>query len=81
MLNGVVIDDAELINERLLAWVRSYNSERPHGALGGQTPYERLRQKTKARGVTGHRQSHKRAEEGVGFHHIVAAGGRGCLKT
>ncbi len=25
-----------------------YNFERPHGALAGQTPYERLRQATRA---------------------------------
>ncbi len=25
-----------------------YNYHRPHGALGGQTPYERLKQKTEA---------------------------------
>ena len=25
-----------------------YNFDRPHGGLGGQTPYERLRQKTEA---------------------------------
>ena len=27
-------------------WEAFYNYHRPHGALGGQTPYERLRQKT-----------------------------------
>jgi transposase InsO family protein len=58
MLAGVVIDDAELFNERLQEWERFYNFDRPHGALGGQTPYERLRQKTKTPGVIGHRQSH-----------------------
>jgi transposase InsO family protein len=30
----------------LQEWEHFYNFERPHGALGGQTPYERLRQKT-----------------------------------
>jgi transposase InsO family protein len=45
-LKGVVIDDAELFNERLQQWQDFYNYDRPHGALGGQTPYERLRQKT-----------------------------------
>jgi transposase InsO family protein len=58
MLSGVVIDDAEVFNERLLEWERFYNFERPHGALGGQTPYERLRQKTRPRSVSGQRQSH-----------------------
>ncbi|WP_372445001.1 integrase core domain-containing protein [Microbispora corallina] len=27
-------------------WEDYYNYHRPHGALGGQTPYERLKQKT-----------------------------------
>jgi len=30
----------------LPGWLHTYNYHRPHGALGGQTPYERLRQKT-----------------------------------
>ena len=46
MLDGVVIDDTELFNDRLKEWEDFYNFDRPHGALGGQTPYERLRQKT-----------------------------------
>lgn len=46
MLDGVVIDDAGVFNERLLEWENFYNFNRPHGGLGGQTPYERLRQKT-----------------------------------
>ena len=29
-------------------WEDYYNYHRPHGGLGGQTPYERLRQKTQA---------------------------------
>jgi transposase InsO family protein len=45
MLDGVVIDDAELFNDRLQEWEHSYNYSRPHGSLGGQTPYERLREK------------------------------------
>jgi Integrase core domain/Antibiotic biosynthesis monooxygenase len=32
----------------LAEWQDFYNYHRPHGALGGQTPYERLRQKTTA---------------------------------
>jgi transposase InsO family protein len=47
-LKGVVIDDTELFNERLQEWQDFYNYHRPHGSLGGQTPYERLRQKTTA---------------------------------
>lgn len=47
-LRGVVIDDTKLFNDRLEEWERFYNFNRPHGALGGQTPYERLRDKTRA---------------------------------
>jgi transposase InsO family protein len=42
-----VIDDTGLFNERLKEWEDFYNFNRPHGALGGQTPYERLREKTR----------------------------------
>ncbi len=42
---GVVIDESGLFAERLRAWEDFYNFDRPHGGLGGQTPYERLRQK------------------------------------
>jgi transposase InsO family protein len=49
MLEGVVIDDTELFNDRLQEWEAFYNFNRPHGGLGGQTPYERLRDKTRAR--------------------------------
>jgi transposase InsO family protein len=45
-LNGVVIDDAQLFNDKLQEWQDSCNYHRPHGALDGQTPYERLKQKT-----------------------------------
>lgn len=48
MLEGVVIDTTGLFNERLQEWENFYNFHRPHGGLGGQTPYERLRQKTRA---------------------------------
>jgi transposase InsO family protein len=48
-LQGVVIDDTELFNDRLQEWQDFYNYHRPHGSLGGQTPYERLRQKTTAK--------------------------------
>lgn len=46
MLYGVVIDDADVFNEKLREWENFYNFNRPHGALAGQTPYERLKQKT-----------------------------------
>jgi transposase InsO family protein/transposase-like protein len=47
-LQGVVIDDTELFNDKLQEWEDFYNFNRPHGSLDGQTPYERLRQRTKA---------------------------------
>ena len=45
LLEGQVIDDANLFSEKLQEWEDYYNYHRPHGALSGQTPYERLRQK------------------------------------
>ncbi|MFJ3204784.1 integrase core domain-containing protein [Streptomyces sp. NPDC086989] len=49
MLAGVVMDDTGVLNEKLREWEDYYNYHRPHGALDGQTPYERLKQKTQAR--------------------------------
>jgi transposase InsO family protein len=49
LLDGAVIDDADVFNHKLQQWEDYYNFERPHGGLGGQTPYERLRLKTKTR--------------------------------
>ena len=46
--HGVIIDDANVFNDKLQEWEDFYNFDRPHGGLGGQTPYERLRQKTTA---------------------------------
>ncbi|BDM74976.1 hypothetical protein HEK616_84630 (plasmid) [Streptomyces nigrescens] len=40
-----MIDDVNLFNTKLQEWEGYYNYDRPHGALTGQTPYERLRQK------------------------------------
>ena len=49
LLDGVVIDDAQVFNQKLQEWEDFYNFNRPHGGLDGQTPYDRLRQKpTKA---------------------------------
>jgi hypothetical protein len=45
LLQGHVIDDANLFSEKRQEWEDYYNYHRPRGALGGQTPYERLRQK------------------------------------
>jgi transposase InsO family protein len=47
LLEGEVIDDANLFTERLRQWEDHYNYDRPHGALSGQTPYERLKQKAR----------------------------------
>ena len=58
MLDGVVVDDAKIFGRKLQEWEDFYNFDRPHGALGGQTPYERLRQKVRGSSVTGLRQSH-----------------------
>jgi transposase InsO family protein len=46
LLDGVVIDDTKVFNDKLREWENFYNYHRPHGGLGGQTPYERLRQRT-----------------------------------
>jgi transposase InsO family protein len=48
LLEGEVLDDTRLFAERLQQWEDHYNYDRPHGALGGQTPYERLKQKAAA---------------------------------
>ncbi len=37
-------DDVDL-EEKLAVWERFYNFDRPHGAHGGRTPYEALREK------------------------------------
>ena len=43
-----VTDDIHLFNEKLREWEDYDNYHWPHGALAGQTPYERLVAKTKA---------------------------------
>jgi transposase InsO family protein len=47
MLDGVVIDDAKLFNDKLRECKYFCNYNRPHVALDGQTPYERFREKAK----------------------------------
>jgi transposase InsO family protein len=44
ILEGIVIKDAGLFNEKLKEWENFYNYHRPYSALGGQTPYERFRE-------------------------------------
>jgi len=46
---GGISDDIHLFNKKLREWENYYNYHRPHGALDGQTPYERLLAKTGAR--------------------------------
>src|SRR5207245_4027641 len=65
LLDGVVVDDAKVFTTKLQEWEDYYNFQRPHGALGGQTPYERLRSKTNDTGVRGHRQLHTVGREGI----------------
>jgi transposase InsO family protein len=43
-----ITDDIHWLNDKLREWEDYYNYHRPHGALGGQTPYERLLAKTRA---------------------------------
>src|SRR5256885_2249576 len=51
LLDGVVIDDTRLFTDKLQEWEDFANFHRPHGGLDGQTPYERLRQKTTTPGA------------------------------
>jgi len=73
MLKGVVVDQSQLFTTKLQEWEDFYNFDRPHGALGGQTPYERLRQKTETSDVSGHRQSHTERKTGVKHAEVVTA--------
>lgn len=43
-----ISDNIELFNEKLREWENYYNYHRPHTALDGQTPYERLLTKARA---------------------------------
>jgi len=43
-----ISDDIRLFNKKLREWENYYNFHRPHAALDGQTPYERLLAKRKA---------------------------------
>jgi transposase InsO family protein len=43
LLEAVVIENVAGFNTKLREWENFYNYERPHGALGGISPYERLR--------------------------------------
>jgi transposase InsO family protein len=43
-----ISDNIHLFNDKLREWEDYYNYHRPHGALDGQTPYERLMAKSTA---------------------------------
>lgn len=43
-----ISDNIHLFNNKLREWEDYYNFDRPHGALDGQTPYERLKQKQRS---------------------------------
>ena len=45
MLEGVIIEDVGGFNSKLEEWENFYNYHRPHSALEGKSPYERLRDK------------------------------------
>lgn len=45
LLEGEVINNANVFAERLQRWEDYCNYDRPHDSLTGQTPYERLKQK------------------------------------
>lgn len=47
LLDGVLIDDANVLHDKLREWEDYYNYDRPHGGLGGRTPYEKLLAVTK----------------------------------
>lgn len=42
-----ISDDIHILNKQLREWENYYNHNRPHGGLGGQTPFERLLAKMK----------------------------------
>jgi transposase InsO family protein len=43
------VSDTKVFNDKLREWENFYNYHRPHVGLGGQTPYERLKQRTQTR--------------------------------
>ena len=77
----MIIDDTKLFNDKLQEWEDYYNYHRPHGGLAGQTPYERLKEKTNSTNqdtvVKDVRQLHNGALGGVLFHDIVYS----CVMT
>ncbi|MFJ8795962.1 integrase core domain-containing protein [Streptomyces sp. NPDC102462] len=41
LLDGVIVDDAEVFNDKLREWKDYHNDHHPHGGLGGQPPTHR----------------------------------------
>ena len=68
LLEGVVLDETGLFKTKLQEWEDFYNFDRPHGGLGGQTPYERLREKMKTPDVKAARQLHISSRDGIRTH-------------
>ena len=58
MLEGVVIDDAQVFNDKLQEWEDLYNYHRPHGGLNGQTPLRATQAANPDPAVTAPRQLH-----------------------
>ena len=56
MLEGVVIDDAQVFNDKLQEYF--YNYHRPHGGLNGQTPLRATQAANPHPAVTAPRQLH-----------------------
>src|SRR5580704_1407711 len=44
-----ISDDIHLFNKKLREWENYYNHHRPHGALGGKTPFERFLERAKVK--------------------------------
>jgi Integrase core domain len=61
----VVIDDAQVFNEKLQEWEDYYNYHRPHGALGGQPPLRASKAKNTGPRVGGLCQLHGVGEGGL----------------
>ncbi|WP_290050321.1 integrase core domain-containing protein [Amycolatopsis solani] len=64
LLDGIVLGDIGAFNDKLKDWEDYYNYHRPHGGLAGQTPYERLLQKTQC-GVAGRDGLHRSSASDV----------------
>ncbi|MFW5418547.1 transposase [Nocardiopsis sp. CNT-189] len=57
LLDGVPADGAEVFGDKPREWEGRYGFHRPHGGLGGRTPFERLPRKTGPRTATDRRRS------------------------